>query len=85
MSSPKLMYGDAASVGGYKSYRSSNGGQHSSVSVYGLAIWHRLRNILMGLIRQDRGDVRVLGHDMPDAQVAAKWEIGFAWSPQHFI
>lgn len=34
--------------------------------------------ILMGLIRQDRGEVRVLGHRMPDEQVAAKWDIGFA-------
>jgi ABC-2 type transport system ATP-binding protein len=34
--------------------------------------------ILMGLIHQDRGEVRVLGHRMPDEQVAAKWEIGFA-------
>jgi ABC-2 type transport system ATP-binding protein len=34
--------------------------------------------ILMGLIHQDRGEVRVLGYHMPDAQVSAKWEIGFA-------
>ncbi len=34
--------------------------------------------IIMGLIRQDRGDVRVLGRKMPDEQVAAKWDIGFA-------
>lgn len=34
--------------------------------------------ILMGLIRHDRGDVRVLGHRMPEEQVAAKWDIGFA-------
>jgi ABC-2 type transport system ATP-binding protein len=34
--------------------------------------------ILMGLVRQDRGEVRVLGHRMPDEQVAAKWDIGFA-------
>src|SRR6516225_2600735 len=34
--------------------------------------------ILMGLVHQDRGEVRVLGHRMPDEQVAAKWDIGFA-------
>ncbi|MGH9715954.1 MAG: ABC transporter ATP-binding protein [Candidatus Acidiferrales bacterium] len=34
--------------------------------------------ILMGLIHHDRGEVRVLGHRMPDEQVAAKWDIGFA-------
>jgi ABC-2 type transport system ATP-binding protein len=34
--------------------------------------------ILMGLVHQDSGDARVLGHRMPDEQVAAKWEIGFA-------
>jgi ABC-2 type transport system ATP-binding protein len=34
--------------------------------------------ILMGLIHQDSGDVRVLGHRMPAEQVAAKWDIGFA-------
>jgi ABC-2 type transport system ATP-binding protein len=34
--------------------------------------------ILMGLIHQDRGEVRVLGHRMPAEQVAAKWDIGFA-------
>jgi ABC-2 type transport system ATP-binding protein len=34
--------------------------------------------ILMGLIHQDHGDVRVLGHRMPAEQVAAKWDIGFA-------
>lgn len=34
--------------------------------------------ILMGLVHQDRGEVRVLGHRMPDDQVAAKWDIGFA-------
>jgi ABC-2 type transport system ATP-binding protein len=33
--------------------------------------------ILMGLVRQDAGDVRVLGHSMPVEQVAAKWDIGF--------
>lgn len=34
--------------------------------------------ILMGLVHQDRGEVRVLGHRIPDDQVAAKWDIGFA-------
>lgn len=34
--------------------------------------------ILMGLVHQDSGDVRVLGHRMPAEQVAAKWDIGFA-------
>jgi ABC-2 type transport system ATP-binding protein len=34
--------------------------------------------ILLGLIHQDRGDVRVLGYRMPSEQVAAKWDIGFA-------
>ncbi|HZI50835.1 MAG TPA: ABC transporter ATP-binding protein [Terriglobia bacterium] len=34
--------------------------------------------ILMGLVHQDQGDVRVLGYRMPAEQIAAKWEIGFA-------
>jgi ABC-2 type transport system ATP-binding protein len=34
--------------------------------------------ILMGLVHQDHGDVRVLGYRMPAEQVAAKWDIGFA-------
>ena len=34
--------------------------------------------ILMGLVHQDRGEVRVLGHPMPAEQVAAKWDVGFA-------
>lgn len=34
--------------------------------------------ILMGLVHQDRGEVLVLGHRMPEEQVAAKWDIGFA-------
>jgi ABC-2 type transport system ATP-binding protein len=34
--------------------------------------------ILMALVHQDRGEVRVLGHRMPEEQVAAKWDIGFA-------
>jgi ABC-2 type transport system ATP-binding protein len=34
--------------------------------------------ILMGLIRQDSGEARVLGFNMPHEQVAAKWNIGFA-------
>lgn len=33
--------------------------------------------ILMGLVRQDCGEVRVLGRRMPDEQVAAKWDVGF--------
>ncbi len=33
--------------------------------------------ILMGLVHQDRGNVRVLGHSMPGSQVAAKRDIGF--------
>lgn len=34
--------------------------------------------ILLGLVQQDRGEVRVLGRRMPEQQVAAKWDIGFA-------
>jgi ABC-2 type transport system ATP-binding protein len=34
--------------------------------------------ILLGLVHQDCGAVRVLGHEMPADQVAAKWNIGFA-------
>jgi ABC-2 type transport system ATP-binding protein len=34
--------------------------------------------ILLGLVHQDHGEVRVLGHRMPAEQVAAKWDIGFA-------
>jgi ABC-2 type transport system ATP-binding protein len=34
--------------------------------------------ILMGLVHQDCGEVRVLGYRMPAEQVAAKWAIGFA-------
>ncbi|KAA6457238.1 ABC transporter ATP-binding protein [Acidobacteria bacterium AB60] len=33
--------------------------------------------ILMGLVRQDSGSVRVLGHDMPAEQTAARRHIGF--------
>ncbi len=33
--------------------------------------------ILMALVHQDRGTVRVLGHDMPTDQVAAKRQVGF--------
>ncbi len=33
--------------------------------------------IVMGLIHQDAGDVHVLGQPMPEAQIAAKWDIGF--------
>jgi ABC-2 type transport system ATP-binding protein len=34
--------------------------------------------ILMGLVHQDSGEVRVLGHRMPAEQVAAKWAVGYA-------
>ena len=34
--------------------------------------------ILLGLVQQDCGEVRVLGRRMPSEQVAAKWDIGFA-------
>jgi len=34
--------------------------------------------ILMGLVHQESGEARVLGHNMPAGQVAAKWDIGFA-------
>jgi ABC-2 type transport system ATP-binding protein len=34
--------------------------------------------ILLGLVHQDSGDVRVLGHRMPAGQVEAKRDIGFA-------
>ncbi|MBV8895750.1 MAG: ABC transporter ATP-binding protein [Acidobacteriaceae bacterium] len=34
--------------------------------------------ILMGLVHQDSGEARVLGHSMPAEQVDAKWDIGFA-------
>src|SRR5215470_4431598 len=33
--------------------------------------------ILMGLVHQERGSVEVLGHPIPAAQVAAKWDVGF--------
>ena len=33
--------------------------------------------VLLGLVHQDAGEVRVLGHKMPAQQVAAKWDIGF--------
>jgi ABC-2 type transport system ATP-binding protein len=33
--------------------------------------------ILMGLVHQDSGTVRVLGHSMPEEQTAAKLDIGF--------
>ncbi len=33
--------------------------------------------MLMGMVRQDRGDIRVLGHAMPREQAAAKRDIGF--------
>ena len=31
----------------------------------------------MALVRQDAGDVEVLGCRMPDEQVRAKWDVGF--------
>jgi ABC-2 type transport system ATP-binding protein len=34
--------------------------------------------ILLGLVHQDSGNVRVLGHRMPAEQIEAKWDIGFA-------
>src|SRR6185437_3266879 len=34
--------------------------------------------ILLGLVHQDSGEVNVLGHPMPQEQIAAKWDIGFA-------
>ena len=33
--------------------------------------------MLMGMVRQDRGDIRVLGRSMPREQAAAKRDIGF--------
>ena len=33
--------------------------------------------IIMGLVHQDTGRVSVLGNQMPEAQVTAKWNIGF--------
>jgi ABC-2 type transport system ATP-binding protein len=33
--------------------------------------------ILMAMVRQDRGSVRVLGHDLPAEQAAAKRDVGF--------
>ena len=33
--------------------------------------------ILMALVRQDAGDVELLGCRMPDEQVRAKWDVGF--------
>lgn len=34
--------------------------------------------ILMGLVHQDRGEVCMLGRRMPEEQVAAKRDVGFA-------
>ena len=34
--------------------------------------------ILMGLVHQDCGEVNVLGYSMPQGQIDAKWDIGFA-------
>jgi len=36
-----------------------------------------LIRILMSLVRQDHGEVRVLGYAMPDEQAAAKWQVGY--------
>jgi ABC-2 type transport system ATP-binding protein len=36
-----------------------------------------LIRILMSLTHQDQGQVRVLGHSMPEEQVAAKWQVGY--------
>lgn len=33
---------------------------------------------IMGLIHADAGEIKVLGHRMPEDQIAAKWQIGFA-------
>ncbi len=33
--------------------------------------------VIMGLVHQEAGAVRVLGHSMPQEQIAAKWDIGF--------
>jgi ABC-2 type transport system ATP-binding protein len=41
--------------------------------------------ILMGLVHQDRGEVTVLGHPMPDQQADAKWDIGFASEHMRFV
>jgi ABC-2 type transport system ATP-binding protein len=34
--------------------------------------------IMMGLVHQDAGEVEVLGNPMPAAEIATKWETGFA-------
>ena len=36
-----------------------------------------LIRILMSLIHQDTGQVRVLGRSLPEEQVAAKWDVGY--------
>jgi ABC-2 type transport system ATP-binding protein len=33
--------------------------------------------LLMAMIQQDAGEIRVLGHAMPREQVRAKWDVGF--------
>jgi ABC-2 type transport system ATP-binding protein len=33
--------------------------------------------LLMGMLRQEAGEIRVLGHSIPQDQAAAKWDIGF--------
>jgi ABC-type multidrug transport system ATPase subunit len=37
-----------------------------------------LMRILMGMIRHDRGTVRVLGHPIPEEQASAKRDIGYS-------
>ena len=39
--------------------------------------------ILMGMVRHDRGVVRVLGRTMPREQAAAKWDVGFVSEDMH--
>ena len=39
--------------------------------------------ILMGMVRQDGGVVRVLGRTLPREQAAAKWDVGFVSEDMH--
>ena len=41
--------------------------------------------IVMGLLGADSGSVHVLGHTMPDAQIAAKRQIGFVAEDMRFM
>ncbi len=34
--------------------------------------------LLMGLVHQDAGNIKVLDHNMPNQQVKAKWDVGYA-------